>query len=67
MTKQTIIIKEEAVAMFRTKAALARALGISKVAVSQWPDGKPIPQLQALRIRYELRPECFPKIKQPAK
>jgi ribosomal protein S12 methylthiotransferase accessory factor YcaO len=66
MTKKTIILKEEAVALFRTKAALARALGISKVAVSQWTDDQPIPQLQALRIRYELRPECFIKTKQPS-
>jgi len=59
MSTEIIILKEEAVAMFRTQAALAKALGIYRQAVSQWPDGKPIPQVQALKIRYQLRPECF--------
>jgi len=53
------ITKEDAVAMFRTKAALARALNISKAAVTGWEDGQPIPEKQALKIRYVLRPECF--------
>lgn len=59
MKMKTEILKEEAVAMFRTKAALARALGIERQAISQWPDNKPIPEKQALKIRYQLRPECF--------
>lgn len=55
------ITKEEAVGLFRTQAGLARALGIERQAVSQWKDGEPIPEKQALRIRYQLRPECFDK------
>lgn len=50
--------KHEAIALFSSAKALAKALGISKSAVSQWPDG-PIPERHDLRIRYELRPEHF--------
>ncbi|MGE5624830.1 MAG: Cro/CI family transcriptional regulator [Bacillota bacterium] len=50
--------KKEAIALFSTAKALAGALGISKAAVSQWPDG-PIPENHYLKIRYELKPEYF--------
>ena len=50
--------KQEAIALFSTAKALATALGISKAAVSQWPEG-PIPENHDLRIRYELKPERF--------
>ena len=50
--------KKEAIALFSSAKELATALGISKSAVSQWPDG-PIPDNHDLRIRYELRPEHF--------
>ncbi len=50
--------KHEAIALFSSAKELAKALGISKSAVSQWPDG-PIPDRHDLRIRYELRPEHF--------
>lgn len=50
--------KHEAIALFSSAKELAKALGISKSAVSQWPDG-PIPDKHDLRIRYELRPEHF--------
>jgi DNA-binding XRE family transcriptional regulator len=53
------ITKEEAVEMFKTQAALARALGIYRQAVHQWKPGKPIPEVHALKIRYQLRPEQF--------
>ncbi len=53
------ILKEDAVAMFGSQAELARALDIKRSAVSQWQDGKPIPEKQALKIRYQLRPESF--------
>lgn len=59
MNKPITILKEEAVAMYRTQAALARALGIKRSAVNQWKDGEPIPERQALKLRYQLRPECF--------
>jgi len=55
------ITKKEAVALFRTQASLARALGITRQAISQWGDNDPIPQVQAYKIRYQLRPECFEK------
>lgn len=56
----TPILKEQALAAFGNNGSeLARALGIKPSAVYQWPDGKPIPEKQALRLRYELRPELF--------
>ncbi|RKZ03479.1 hypothetical protein DRQ25_17740 [Candidatus Fermentibacteria bacterium] len=59
MTKEIIITKSEAIGMFRTTGGLAKALGIRSQAVSQWADDKPIPQVQAMKIRYQLRPELF--------
>ncbi len=53
------ITKEKAIALYGTRTALARALGISKAAVSQWKDGEAIPEVQALKIRYILKPEAF--------
>src|SRR5215469_8706503 len=53
-----VISKKEAIALFSSAKELAKALGISKAAVSQWPDG-PIPDNHDLRIRYELKPEHF--------
>ena len=38
------------------KSELAKALGISKQAVSGWPDDAPIPEKQELRLRYEIIP-----------
>lgn len=45
--------KREAIEQFGSGAALARALGITKQAVSQWPEDR-IPEKQELRIRYVL-------------
>lgn len=53
------IVKEQAVIMFGSQSALARALGISPAAVAQWKPGKPIPEAQALKIRYQLKREEF--------
>jgi len=50
--------KQEAIALFHSAKALAGALGISKAAVSQWPEAA-IPENHDLRIRYELKPEHF--------
>lgn len=55
------IQKEEAIGMFRNKAQLAKALGITRQAIERWPDGKPIPEKQALKIQFVLRPELFKK------
>ena len=55
------ITKAQALALYNGNgAALARALGIGRAAVSKWPEG-PIPEGYALKIRYVLRPECFEK------
>lgn len=52
-----MITKQEAVAMYGgNQAALARALGIKRAAVSKWKDG-PIPERHALKLRYEIKPE----------
>lgn len=59
MNNQVIIMKEDAIALFGSKSNLARALGIYRQAVSQWRDGHPIPQVQAMKIRYQLKPEQF--------
>lgn len=45
--------KREAIDQFGSAVALARALGITKQAVSQWSEEK-IPEKQELRIRYVL-------------
>ena len=59
MTNKTTISKEEALAMFNSPTELAQALKITQSAVSQWSAGKPIPEAQALKIRYQLKPELF--------
>jgi len=51
------ILKEQAVAMFGSASALARALGIKPQAVSQWAAGEPIPERHQLRLRYEVLPK----------
>lgn len=38
------------------KAELARALKISKQAVSRWSSDGPIPEAQALKLKYEILP-----------
>lgn len=58
MSSQFQISKARAVELFGNQRTLAQALGITEGAVSKWPDG-PIPSKQALRIRYELKPEAF--------
>lgn len=56
---QITITKAEAIAAFDGNgAALARALGITASAVSQWPDG-PIGEVHALKLRFVLKPDVF--------
>jgi hypothetical protein len=53
------ITKEEALAAYGGDTlALAEALGITRSAIYQWPDG-PIPGAQALKLRYVLKPDVF--------
>ena len=58
--------KHEAIALFALDgksmhgvSRLAKALGISSQAVSQWDDDEPIPDVHRLKIQYELRPDAF--------
>lgn len=53
------IIKEDAIAAYGTGVALAEALKIAPEAVYQWKDGQPIPEKQALKLRYVLKPLIF--------
>jgi DNA-binding transcriptional regulator YiaG len=46
----------DALQYFKTKTALADALGITKQAVSNWADDEPIPEAQALKLKYEIIP-----------
>lgn len=47
----------EALKHFKNKASLARALGISKQAVSRWPEDSPIPEVQQMKLKYEILPK----------
>lgn len=40
-------------------AALARALGITRGAVHQWQETGQIPELQTLKLKYEILPEIY--------
>jgi len=53
------MLKQKAIKIYGTPSALARALGVTKSAVSQW--GETIPERHALKIRYELKPKLFKK------
>ena len=53
------VTKEQAIELFGTPLALAEALGIERANVYMWPDGEPIPEKHALRIRFVLKPEAF--------
>ena len=54
------ITKEQAIALFGSRKALQATLGLkSHAAIVMWPDGEPIPDAHALRIRYQLKPEAF--------
>jgi len=57
--KKKPITKKQAVMLFGgTQASLARALGLKRAAISKWDDDA-IPDYWDMKIRYELRPECF--------
>jgi hypothetical protein len=56
------MLKEEALKPFDGKVAeLADALGITTNAIYMWKDGEPIPEQQALRLKYEI----LPRLKRP--
>jgi DNA-binding transcriptional regulator YdaS (Cro superfamily) len=57
MSKTTQRIKtDDAAKAFGSKRALAKALGITEVAVYQWKEY--VPELRAFQLR-ELRPDLF--------
>lgn len=63
---KTIITKEEAFELFGNGYRTSKALGLPPQAVYQWKDGQPIPEVHALRIRYEIKPEHFEKMEESA-
>jgi len=44
---------------YKTDAEIARLFGISRAAVSQWRNDRPIPRDKMLELKYELRPDLF--------
>ena len=52
------IYKSKAIKYAGSKAELARILGITRQAITHWPDRKPIPQRHALKLGKE-NPEVF--------
>lgn len=60
MTTKIIITKEQALAAYGWKQAeLARALKITSGAITQWLPGQAIPEAQALKLYYQLKPGAF--------
>lgn len=53
------IFKADVLRVYGTHQAAADALGIKRTAVTMWPDDKPIPEVHALRLRYEVNPGAF--------
>ena len=59
------ISKQDASALYGSQSKLARALQIAPAAVSRWPDDKPIPELQTLKLRFVLKPKGVREVVQP--
>lgn len=55
-----MITKRQLIAHFKSQVAIADLLGITKQAVNNWPMDDPIPELQEMRLRYELASDVFP-------
>lgn len=61
------ITKERAIKAYEGNASdLARALEITPQAIYQWPDGEPIPEVHALKLRFVLKPDVFGESKKAA-
>jgi len=57
---RTMITRNQAVHLFGSVKALQGALGLkTHSTIYMWGPDKPIPDVHALRIRYELRPDAF--------
>lgn len=61
-----IMTKAQAISLFRNAAHMATELGITRSAVSQWPDEGDIPRQHELTIRYVLKLSPAAKAKLPA-
>ena len=59
------ITKGEAISLFKNRAALARALGLSPGAITHWPEDKPIPFEHEQMLRWFICPENFRKKDRP--
>ena len=59
--RNTNITKTRALELLGGVVETAKALGITKGAVSQWAEEDPIPDGHAYKIIYELCPEAFPR------
>lgn len=54
MTKHALMQK-----LGLSQADVARMFGVTRAAVSQWPDDEPIPDVRLMKLKYELHPELF--------
>lgn len=54
-----MVTKRMALEVYETQAALARALGVSKQAVSHWADDDPLPWSRRYQL-HTLLPDKFP-------
>lgn len=54
-----MITKREALRHFKTQVALARALGVTKGAVSHWPMDDPLPFARRFQL-HSIDPKRFP-------
>lgn len=56
----TIPTKQEVMrALGVRQADLAGMLGITRAAVSHWPDDEPIPELRWLQLKHQVAPSAF--------
>lgn len=51
-----MITVKDLLSYYKSKSAIARALGVSRQAVDQWGETTPIPSKRELKVRLELLP-----------
>jgi len=54
MTKTQVLTK-----LNISQAEMARMFGVTRAAVSHWPDDEPLPEVWLMQLKYELHPELF--------
>ena len=57
----TEITKSDALAQYKNQAELAKALGVTRQAVSKQPHNAALPELWQMKLRFLLKPEIFGK------